>query len=93
MLATSISVLATDRSRPAAQAGTWTVAAVDEGSIRSRTPGFNKDFPDNNAEAANAVFTGQIKDLEAKGYEPFAATVYRGESYNDEKVYFFRKKN
>jgi hypothetical protein len=93
MLTASISVLAADRSKPAAQAGTWKVATVDQGAIRSGTPGYDRDFPANNAKAANEEFTKQVKDLEEKGYEPFAATVYSGQSYNNERVYFFRKKD
>jgi hypothetical protein len=90
LLVTNVSVLAAGRT--GGQGGNWSVRTVDEGAIRYRIPGFDKDTPDATGAAASAELTKQISDLTSQGWEPFAATVYHDALYSNEKVYFFRKK-
>ena len=70
---------------------------MDVGAIRVQV---YKDVPMNASDAerkaADAKTSSEVKDevdgLTSQGYEPFAATVYSTHIFNNEKVWFFRKK-
>lgn len=93
LTASSVSVFARrDQASPQ-----WALASVDVGSIRVQN---YKQVPLNASDevraTADAKTAAEVKakvdGLTSQGYEPFSATIYSTNIYNNEKVWFFRKK-